>query len=118
MSAESLILANGVQAEVMRPIRSTDSLGSTVTTYALRSVSWCWIQPSTQTREMREGADRNRTSYIAHFLPGVTVEADDRIVAYVGGKNRTFRITGRTQPGFIATGALARIRVDCYEEGP
>ncbi len=117
MSAESMILANGVQAEIHRQIRTTDAAGSTIVSYGLRSVVWCWLQPSSESKTRREGADRTQTAYTAHVLPGTELAADDRIVAYVAGRTRTFRVTGRTIPGFIATGALARVRVDCYEEG-
>lgn len=116
MSASSLITQHGVQGEVHRRVNTKDAIGGAVTSFVLRSLAWMWIQPMKESRRREYGADRNIATHVAHLLPGTEIASEDRLVATINGVTRTFRLTGKIEPGSMATGNLARIRAECYEE--
>jgi hypothetical protein len=101
---------------VHRRINTKDTVGGAVTAFVFRSSAWMWIQPMKETRRREYGADRNIATHVAHLMPGTDIASEDRLVAVVNGVTRTFRLTGKIEPGSLASGDLARIRAECYEE--
>ena len=118
MSANGLIAAHGVQVTISRMTHTAGSSGEVLRSWSPVSVVRAFVQPSSASRDVLHGAQRNLVSYRVFLSPGVDVRMEDRIEYGTGPDRRILRVTGVTIPGEKSSGTLARIEVECYEELP